>query len=331
MSSSCSLSEREQRVLEIHEAAGGFETHLLRVPQWPGAFSVFDAHAGRLWVHNDNPRKQSYQELYFHSALSSPASTTLTCSHTLKFWDLKRIATPRETARLQGFPDHFVLPTTRYNRLFGNAVAVPCAAFACSRVVAPDEDDVAFLDLCAGIGGFHLGVLAACPRARCVGASEILPAALKCYHDNFPDVPLLGDADACAHWPTCDLIVAGFPCQPFSAANRTREQATHPALDFFSRAILPALDQSGATRIVLENVPLLRRRPEWTHLRASLEARGFALEHGVLDAYDFGLPQHRKRLYIVGRRRGGAPPRSLAKTEATGKHPRALRDILEHH
>ena len=61
---------------------------------------------------------------------------------------------------------------------------------------------IGYLDLCAGIGGFACAMHRVAPEAaRCVGYSEILPAALECYARNFPDAPVLGDATAVARWP----------------------------------------------------------------------------------------------------------------------------------
>jgi site-specific DNA-cytosine methylase len=281
-------------------------------------------------VHNDTPRKQALQELYFHSADS--VACTLTCAHPLKFWDLGRHATPRETARLQGFPETFVLPQRSCSRLFGNAVAVPCATHACSRLTAVDAEDGAavplrYIDLCAGIGGFALAVHATWPHAQCVGFSEILPAAVACYRANFPDAPALGDATKVAQWPLADLLVAGFPCQPFTSCQSAERRETHRSRDFFA-VVLAAIQSSGASRVVLENVNTLPATGghRWDALRQGLTDMGFALEWSVLDASHFGVPQARKRLYLAASRTG-VPPRPMER-ETTRTRP-TLRDILE--
>lgn len=317
------LSDREARVLDTHFAEAGLRSGA-RVHQWENAISVFFADTGRLWVHRDNRRKQSYQELVFHAMHS--VSSTLTCAHPLKFWDLRRYATARETARLQGFPDSFHIPTVQYNRLFGNAVAVPCARHAVSCVCDSDTP-ITFVDVCAGIGGFHVAVKQVCPDAQCVGFSEIYPASVKCYRANFPNTPALGDATQITDWPGCDLLCAGFPCQPFSVCNKHSLCEDHIHGDFF-KVIVDALRSTGANRVVLENVPafLSTGRVQWEELRQAMDALGFTVHTHVLDAHDFGLPQARKRVYIVGRR-GDVEARPLG--HITPQRHATLRDIIE--
>lgn len=324
------LNDTERRVVETHtrvagNASGGFQDGV-RVRQWENATSVYYRATGRLWVHNDTPRKQAYQELYFHSLDS--VCNTLTCRHPILFWDLRRRATPREHLRIQGFPDTFYAPQRSVVRLIGNAVAVPCAAHACSRVVDVSEVDVAHIDLCAGIGGFSCAMTLACPSTRCVGFSEIDPTATRCYVENFPDAPALGDAERVAEWPRCDVLTAGFPCQPFSCANSRRRRDTHAKRDFF-HTVCDAIRLSGAQRIVLENVPTLLTvgRVRFDEMMQCLHSMGFVTEHSVLDAHHFGVPQYRKRLYIVGRRDGG-DLRSLHDDIPTTDHV-TLRTVID--
>lgn len=301
------LKPKDLAIIDKHFGAAGHADGA-RVTQWENGISQYYADSGRMWMVKDNKRRHMYQQHFYHASHS--VASTLTCTHPLKLWDLRRYATPRETARLQGFPESFVLPATRYNKLFGNAVAVPCARFAASHVCDAAEE-ITFVDVCAGIGGFHLGVTGACPRARCVGFSDICPAATACYRANFPDAPALGDATQAA-WPQCDLLCAGFPCQPFSTCNTRTAREDHANRDFFL-VVLDALRATGAKRVILENVPTLmfHGAERWAELRHALvEDLGFALDHAVLNAHDFGLPQKRKRLYIVGRR-DGVPPGAL--------------------
>ena len=317
------LSATEERIVSTHLREAGLADGA-RVAQSAGVTSVYHAATGRMWAHNNTARKQALQHMYFHSVDS--VANTLTCSHKLKFWDLRRHATPREVARVQGFPEHFVVPRTCATRLLGNAVAVPCAAHALRAVVDPAEGVCRHLDLCAGVGGFAFALQSVAPGARTVGASEVLPAAVKCYAANFPDAPMLGDATEVAEWPACDLLTAGFPCQPFSYASTAARRQTHPCRDFFE-VVLAAIRASGATRVVLENVPALEVDPRWRALCEALrDELGFDVAAHVLDAQDFGLPQRRRRLYLAARRDGAV--RSLAPPD--GDHSwTTLRDILD--
>ena len=312
------LCGRELAVVEKHTSDSNMEDGV-RVWQWEGAWSV--CKNGRLWVHNDTPRKQAYQELYFHSAKSVVG--TLTCSHPIKLWDLKRHLTPRDTARLQGFPETMTLPASSYCRLFGNAVSVKCAAFAISRVCEPHET-IRHLDLCSGIGGFSFAVGLQLPNASTVGFSEIMKAAKECYSQNFPGVPDLGDAHT-ATWPECDLITAGFPCQPFSCSNSRARRKDHKSKDFYE-VVVAAVSASRATRVVLENVSSFRTvgREKFQHLMKALEALGFYMSCEVLVGTDSGVPQRRRRLYMVGSR--AAPPLPWVRPSAT---PTTLHDILD--
>lgn len=280
----------------------------VRVPQWDGASSVFYEDTGRLWVHNHHPRMQSFQELYFHSVHSM--CNTVTCSHTIKFWDLRRQASAREHARIQGFPDTFLVPEHRWNRCMGNAVTVPCARHALSCVVDGHET-VRHMELCAGIGGFGVALSQVAHAVSETYFSEIVPAAIKCYKRNFPDAHALGDAYDVTEWPSTDVITAGFPCQPFSCA-KTNASTTDRRRDFFQQ-VLMAVEKSGATRVVLENVPRLQSVDGGVRFKEiidTLESMGFSTTHGILNSSHFGVPQVRKRLYICARR-GGIPPRDI--------------------
>lgn len=312
------LSARAMEVLRRHTEVAGVDVtsdgHArtfddgVRVPQWEGASSVYFRDTERLWVHNHHPRMQSFQELYFHSVRS--VCNTVTCSHTVKFWDLRRQASVREHARIQGFPDSFVLPEKRWNKCIGNAVAVPCARHALSRVIDGDEP-VRHMDLCAGIGGFGFALAQVTGNVRETYFSEIMPAAVRCYTQNFPTAHALGDAYGVTDWPRVDLVTAGFPCQPFSSAN-TYKSESDTRRDFFEQ-VLVAVRDSGATRVVLENVPQLRTMDggaRFATILDTLTSWGFRTTHAVLNSADFGVPQVRKRLYICARR-DAAPLRDL--------------------
>tara|TARA_B110001450_G_scaffold257061_1_gene290802 strand:+ start:2946 stop:3944 length:999 start_codon:yes stop_codon:yes gene_type:complete len=304
------LSAKAQGVIRRHTEVAGVDVSSdgrartfadgVRVLQWENASSVYFKDTGRMWVHNHNPRFQSFQELYFHSVQSM--CNTVTCSHTVKFWDLRRHASVREHARIQGFPDSFVLPEKRWNKCIGNAVVVTCARHALSLVIGRDEC-VRHLDLCAGIGGFSFALSDITSNVEDTYFSEIMPAAINCYKQNFPTARALGDAYNVTEWPHVDLVTAGFPCQPFSSANTFKSEGD-TRRDFFQH-VLVAIRESGATRVVLENVPQMRTMDggaRFNSIIETLSSWGFRTTHAVLNSSDFGVPQVRRRLYICARR-----------------------------
>ena len=319
------LSELELAIIDRHARVAGMGAKR-RVPQHADRHSVYDPRTGRLHVHKADRRKSAEQQHVFESARDGVANT-LTVAHPLKFWDLRRRATARETARLQGFPEGFALPRAAHNALFAKAVSVPVAASAVRSGARGGPPVRTFVDVCAGIGGFHLAVAAAGDAGdaapRCVGFSEICAQAARCYAANFPDAPALGSLFEAA-WPACDLVCMGFPCQPFSRCMQSAERASHR--DRHVCEALPSiLDATGARLVVLENVRsiLTLGKEQLDFLERALAARGFAWTHRVLDSKDFGLPQTRKRLYILAARTHAPEWEAHAPVRAT------LRSILE--
>lgn len=327
---SSSLSERECDAIDRHVAAGLRDG--VRVVQPRGMFSVFYEGSGRLWVHRDNPRKQTLQELYFYSSHSTLG--TMTASHPVKLWDLRRRLTGREMARAQGFPDTMILPTpvSVQHKLFGNAVCVPCAAFAIEKTLdrgrpSSSSATLRHIDLCAGVGGFGFALSAVVPNSTTIAFSEIQPHAVQCFAQNFPDATPLGDATHVEDWPECELLTAGFPCQPFSRSNSRVRRGTHRSLDFVD-VVSRAVKSSNARFVVLENVCTFPTvgKPQYDRLMDTLHSLEFHTDQAVLDAHDWGVPQHRKRLYIVASRTTVPHLPSLPDQPVA---PRIVRDILE--
>lgn len=322
------LNERQLHVIDNHFTHAGSREVKSRVPLDADLSSVYDPKTGRLHAHYMDARYSGKQELVFESAASR--ATTMT-SHRIKFWDERRYATDRELARIQGFPESFILPTACAQNLFGNAVAVPCALHACVAVGDGTVPPRTFVDLCAGIGGFHLAVTQAWVGVRCVGYAEIKPSAIRCYEQNFPGTPAMGDLTGVTQWPRADLLTAGFPCQPFSRALKT-DRAAHPARRFFEQ-IFRAIDGVAPRLVVLENVRSILNtgRAFLDEILERLAARDYQVDWCSLNAYDFGLPQQRHRVYIVARKSAEAhatlPPLKIPDAPWTPK--RTLGDIME--
>ncbi|WP_261345355.1 DNA cytosine methyltransferase [Thalassoroseus pseudoceratinae] len=161
---------------------------------------------------------------------------------------------------------------------------------------------IRFVDLFSGIGGFHVGLK---DFGTCVLACEIDANARSVYQSNFPDTPICNDVTEIKELPDHDMITAGFPCQPFSVAGR-RLGFEDDRGGMFSRILWLARQHSTST-LLLENVPFLLKHDQgktFATIKAALENEGYAVSFSVLNAADFGVPQERKRLFIVARREG---------------------------
>jgi len=166
---------------------------------------------------------------------------------------------------------------------------------------------IKFIDLFAGIGGMRLGLEKACKslgiNSECVLTSEIKSTAIKVYQQNFNEDKIWGDITEILSQqiPDFDVLLAGFPCQPFSSAG-TRQGFldTRGTLFFEIERILKDKSPFG---FLLENVEGLVQHDDGRTLTTiinKLEQLGYQVKCDVLNARDFGVPQDRKRVYITG-------------------------------
>jgi DNA (cytosine-5)-methyltransferase 1 len=167
-----------------------------------------------------------------------------------------------------------------------------------------------FIDLFAGIGGFHLALHNV--GAKCVFASEWNEPARETYEENFKDMDpelfasgnFVGDITKVdkASIPDFDIITGGFPCQPFSQAGFKKGFADARGTLFFDIAEIIRIKQPQA--FFLENVRGLYKHDDGKTFgvikRILTEELGYTLYHQIVKASDHGLPQHRPRLYMVG-------------------------------
>lgn len=166
---------------------------------------------------------------------------------------------------------------------------------------------VKFIDLFAGIGGIRTGLSMALEEAgytpQCVLTSEIKPYAIKVLQDNYPHENLVGDitqlsVDAI---PDFDILCGGFPCQAFSSAGKRHGFAdTRGTLFFEVERILRAKKPKG---FILENVEGLVNHDNGKTLDviiSKLLDLNYKVEFRVLNSTSFGVPQERKRIYILG-------------------------------
>ncbi len=167
-----------------------------------------------------------------------------------------------------------------------------------------------FIDLFAGIGGFHLALHNV--GAECVFASEWDDSARLTYETNFSKISpklfkegnFVGDITSVTkkNIPNFDLLCAGFPCQPFSQAGFKKGFADIRGTLFFDIAEIIRIKKPKA--FFLENVRGLYSHDEGrtfeTIKRTLTEELGYTFHHAIVKASDHGLPQHRPRLFMVG-------------------------------
>jgi len=168
------------------------------------------------------------------------------------------------------------------------------------------KKNIRFIDLFCGIGGFRHAIAHTARKrkisAQCVFSCDIDPHCQKAYAGNFGHRPH-GDItkiDA-AEIPDHDILLAGFPCQPFSIIGQMKGFEDTRGTLFFDIARI--LKSKNPEAFVLENVKLLRGHNGGKTLKVilkTLEDLGYHTDYRVLNALDFGLPQKRERIWIVG-------------------------------
>lgn len=164
-----------------------------------------------------------------------------------------------------------------------------------------------FIDLFAGIGGIRYGLEQAAKEKGlipvCVMTSEIKPYAVSVLKDNHPTETITGDITKVdtKNIPDFDILCAGFPCQAFSSAGKRQGFAdTRGTLFFEVERILREKRPKG---FILENVEGLVNHDEGKTLKVivdKLHALEYKFDFRVLNSKYFGVPQERKRIYIVG-------------------------------
>ena len=164
-----------------------------------------------------------------------------------------------------------------------------------------DWSNFRFIDLFAGIGGIRLGFESV--GGHCVFSSEFDESACKTYEANFGEHPS-GDITKinAKDIPDFDILLGGFPCQAFSIIGKKQgfENETCGTLFFEIERILR---EKMPKAFMLENVRNLAAHDNgntFRVIRSHLEALGYSVYAKVLNALDYGVPQKRERIIIVG-------------------------------
>lgn len=184
--------------------------------------------------------------------------------------------------------------------------------------MAKNQKIYTFIDLFAGLGGIRLGFQQALEErgltGRCVFTSEIKTAAITALNYNYPgeniqaiDITKVKSDDI----PDFKVLLGGFPCQAFSSAGARRGFADTRGTLFFEIERILTDKLRGVDGFILENVEglVLHDRTSYKDkegrtikiiMKVLRDRLKFNADYVVLDAADFGIPQRRKRVYIVG-------------------------------
>jgi DNA (cytosine-5)-methyltransferase 1 len=164
-------------------------------------------------------------------------------------------------------------------------------------------EGLTYIDLFCGIGGFHIALDSF--YAKCVFASDWDKHACQVYESNFglnpfSDITQITECDIPSH----DILCAGFPCQAFSISGKQKGFEDTRGTLFFDIARIANHHQPKV--LLLENVANLEKHDQGKtlkHIKRTLENIGYNCFYKVLNASDFGIPQTRKRIYIVAFRK----------------------------
>ena len=184
--------------------------------------------------------------------------------------------------------------------------------------------DFTFIDLFAGIGGFRIPMQES--KGKCVFTSEFNYHAQKSYELNFGEIPF-GDITKLdlETVPKHDILTGGFPCQPFSISGKMKGfEDTRGTLIYY---IFKIIKMRMPKVVFLENVKHLKHHKNGETLNTiikGLNDLGYEVSWGILNASDFGVPQNRERLIIIGHQK-----KKFDFTKLKTKPKPVLKDFLE--
>lgn len=161
-----------------------------------------------------------------------------------------------------------------------------------------------FIDLFAGLGGFHSALSSL--GMECVFACELENSLRDIYEKNYGlrpegDIREVNEKDIPQH----DILCAGFPCQPFSVAGM-KKGAKCPTSGRLIDDVIRIAKYHNPKIVFLENVPnilTIDNGSFWEYLQKSFSGIGYNLEHRIYSPVDFEIPQRRKRVFVVARKK----------------------------
>lgn len=164
-----------------------------------------------------------------------------------------------------------------------------------------------FIDLFAGLGGFHKALEAL--GCKCVFASELKEDLQQLYQVNYPGTRIEGDITQIEpkDIPAHDILCAGFPCQPFSQAGKRQGFNDEKDRGNLFNYICNILAYHRPAYVFLENVSNLKGHDNgntWNTIYSRLhDELNYEVKDMILSPHQFGIPQHRKRIYVVCKRK----------------------------
>ena len=169
-----------------------------------------------------------------------------------------------------------------------------------------------YFDTFTGIGGFTLAIENNIKGAECVGFSEIDKYASSIYQKHYPNHKNYGDITKIntEELPDFDLLVGGFPCQAFSIAGKRKGFEDTRGTMFFELARI--LRDKQPRLFVFENVKGLLSHDKGNTFKtiiSTIDELGYDCQWQVLNSKNFGVPQNRERVFIVGHLRGTPRPK----------------------
>lgn len=179
-----------------------------------------------------------------------------------------------------------------------------------------------FIDFFAGIGGFHSGLEKA--GMKCVGWCEFDKFAQKSYRAMYDTDGLWFGDDVTkvkgSELPKADLWTFGFPCQDVSIAGKQKglKKGTRSGLFYEMMRLLDECEENKPDWIMCENVKNLLSIDEgrgFLEVVCEMAERGYTVEWKVCNSKDYGVPQNRERVFIIGRLRNGCAENILYKPD----------------
>jgi DNA (cytosine-5)-methyltransferase 1 len=201
----------------------------------------------------------------------------------------------------------------------------------------PKNPKFKFIDLFAGIGGFRIAFQNL--GGKCAFSSEWDKFSQKTYEANFGEVPF-GDITKISenNIPDHDILLGGFPCQPFSIAGVSKKNSLGKQHGFKDETqgtlffdIARIIDAKRPKAFLLENVKNLvahDKKRTFTVIKGTLEELGYSIHTKVLDGKHF-VPQHRERIFIVGFDKKVFNGNEKFEFPALPKKEHAIKEILE--